>query len=145
MFPNDCRQQSKAHAERTVRPRKKTWTARANWQTTSIRCAAGWMKTRRAETASSKAINKVNNRARNRDNKVSGDKRGSRVNKVNPVNRASKARASKVRKTVSNKAVNKPAARKTAETLAAAGNGLDHNGGQWAATGATIVNFPLKC
>ena len=103
--------------------------------------------------------NRVNNKARtNRVSRVNRVSRGSRVNKanhnranrvrkVNAVNRDSRDNPdNKDSNKVNSKAANNnsPAAHRMAAPIAAAASILVHSGDQWAVTGATIDNSPLK-
>src|SRR6185369_201524 len=67
-----------------VRARRRTWIARGNWLTISIRCVVVWMRrpTGAISKGNNKGISKGNNRVNNRDN--------SRVNKVRKDKRANK-------------------------------------------------------
>ena len=112
------------------------------------------MRTRVVATVSnsSKVINKDNNQ----DNKVNKVNAASRVNAVRKVNKHSRdnrankvrtvavSRASKDRKAISKEA-NRPAARKTADSQTLTGNAAGSiAAARWAATGATIANFPPR-
>src|SRR6478672_1999987 len=92
-----CKLQSKAQAVLVDPVLKKIWTARGSWQTTSIPCVGGWMKTRLAEMEINKDRIKVRMQDRIQDRmKARSRDRGSQVNKVNRVvsNRAVRTRDS---------------------------------------------------
>lgn len=158
--PNVCRRRSKARADRTVRARKKASIARVSSRTISIHCAGVWMREVSAVNKASSRVNKVSKASNSakvsavRVRKANRAKRANRDRTDNAENKANKDRAkdnrarrvsrdsqdSKVNNRVNSKAANNQAGRKTAATVAATGNMLDHSGDLWAVTGATTGN-----
>ena len=168
-FPNGCRQQNRAPADRMLRLQKRISIARVNLLTISIRCVDVSMNEHSRVNAANKASrvriskDKTNKARINRDraskvkrvnaaSKVSKVKKENKDNRVNKARTGSRAKMVKVRtvnnrvpRTASNRAGNKPAVHKTAATDAPVTvSMLDHSGDQWAAIGATIANWALN-
>lgn len=120
IFPNVCKQQNRVRVARMGRVRRRTSIARDNWLTTLIRCAAVWMKERRAGMVSNKG--KIRGRGKvSRGRKVSeANSRVSSKGKERKANsrdeRASRGNqdSSKALKTVNSKVVSRRVALKTA-------------------------------